>query len=462
MLNRRRTVFHLLLIAAVSFFLISMTTAAVNAQETEITLWHTIPKKYQPLFTSLVNEYLETTHGLVKINYVYFDSDEELYKKLLTGNELPDIALIDTRWQEAIKNKRQVVYLEDMMKKIVGTSIFISFKTDTFKQMWESSKDNGKLLSMPFSAYNRALVINEEVTNFFEIKKKPSKWEDLVVIGKQIKESASGKEGASNTFSEYQCFYIPSDQSPEELAGFFQVFLWQWNKDLFENFMDGELVSFDGAEGKAVLSMFYDMIHKHKIASTYASDKVNTVMCFSTPQEYLERVQMGKTLKVVPLPYRAKSRNNMTVLSFLVFKGANDNKLEKIWNLLYHLCEFKSGLKWALATPFIPPNKQITLSPDYFNFLQANPGMRVYIQQLKNSQVSVIDERKAKIMNILGENIKLALANKITVDECLEKSALDGNKILDPSGELRKKKEELKDLEKLVQILWDKDCGLNN
>lgn len=460
MLNRRRTVFHLLLIVVAAFFIISSTSAAVNAQETEITLWHTIPKKYQPLFTSLVNEYLETTHGLVKVSYVYFDSEEELYNKLLSGNELPDIALIDTRWQEAIRNKRQVIYLEDMMKKIVGTSIFISFKTDTFKEMWESSKDNGKLLSMPFSAYNRALVINEEVTNFFEIKKKPAKWEDMIAIGKQIKESSSGKEGAAKTFSEYQCFYIPSDQSPQEVAGFFQVFLWQWNKDLFENFMDGELVSFDGAEGKAVLSMFYDMIHKDKIASTSSGDKVNTVMCFSTPQEYLERVQMGKSVKVVPLPYRAKSRNNMTVLSFLVFKGPNDNKLEKIWNLLYHLCEFKSGSKWALATPYIPPNKQITLSPDYFNFLQANPGMRVYIQQLKNAQVSVVDERKAKIMNLLGENIKLALANKITIDECLEKSALEGNKILDPSGDLRKKKDELKDLEKLVQILWEKDLGL--
>lgn len=461
MLNRRKIIFHLLFILAAAFFFLNITTSAAEAQETEITLWHTIPEKYQPLFNSFVNEYLETTHGLVKVSYVHFKSEEELYNKLLTGNELPDIALIDTRWQDAIKNKRKVEYVEDMMKKIVGTSIFVSFKTDTFTEMWESSEDqsNGKLLSMPFSAYNNALVINEEVINFLEIKKNPAKWEDFLVIGKQIKESA-GKDGAAKTFAEYQCFHIPSDQSPLELAGFFQVFLWQWNKDIFEKFMDGELVSFDGAEGKAVLIMFYDMIHKHKIASTYASDKVNTVMCISTPKEYLERVQMGKPIKVVPLPFRARARNNMTVLSFMVFKGANDNKLEKIWNLLYHLCEFKTGLKWSLATPYIPPNKQITLSPNYFHFLQANPGMRVFIQQLKHSQVSIVDENKAKIMNILGENIKLALANKITIDECLEKSALEGNKILDPSGELRKKKEELKELEKLVQILWDKDSGL--
>ena len=458
MLKFRKQIFSIMLIIAFAFIFTFFASTFASAQETVITIWHSLPKKYQPLLNTLISEYLSTTHGLVKINYVAFNTDEELHNQLLTGDQVPDIALIDTRWQEAIKNKHKVVYMEDLMKKVVGNSIFISFKTDTFKSMWNSSKSDKKLLSMPFSASNCALMMDEEVLSYFEIKKKPRKWGDLIAIGKKIKSTAVAKGDAKS--AQLKSFYIPTDSDPVVLAEFFQVFLWQWDRDIFEKFMQGELVGFDGAEGKAILSMFVEMIHDHQIASTMDSDKVNTIMYISTPREYLERIELGRKAKIVPWPCRSRSKNNIQVLSFLVFDKNDEKKLEKIWQLLYHLCEFKSGLKWALQTPYIPPNKQVTLSPDYFNFLQSHPGMRIFIQQMKNSRVSNVDMKKIKVMKIFGDNLKLALAKKISVDECLEKSALEGNKILDPQGDLRKKKEELKDLEKLVKLLWDKDYGL--
>jgi len=456
MSNPGRSKLSVLAIFFIVFVVINIWAPAVWARsnQTVITIWHSLPKRYHSLFNSMVGEYIGTLHGLVKVNMVTFDTSEQLRQKLLRGKEHPDIALIDTRWQEVIAKKYQIYYMEDLMRNLVGNSIFVHFKTDTFKSIWKSCLRGKDLFSMPFMAYNRALLINEEIVELLEIKKKPRKWEDIIVIGQEIVKPRSGAAG------KFWAFYIPAEAPPEKLAEFYQVFLWQWNRDIYEKFMGGELSGFDSAEGKSILKMMVDMIHVYKIAPLGAVNKEKVAMFIATPREYLSGVERGKRYKVVRWPGRARSSNDLVVYSFIVFKGPKKRKLEKIWNLIYHLCEFKSCLKWALATPFLPPNKQVVLSPDYFSFLQGRPGMRKFLQQLKNSKVSVRDERKAKILRILGENMKLAFANRISVDKCLRKSAEDCNAILDPSGKLRQKRNELRELESFVKQVWDKDYGL--
>lgn len=424
-----------------------------KAEVTEIELWHALPRENTPLFESLVNEHMKTTCGTIKLNVRRFETPEQLRQQLLEGEKTPDVALIDTRWQNAIHQKKEMIFMEDLIKEIPGYSVYVLFKMDTFKAMWKSSNLNGKLLTLPFTGRNRALILNRDILSRYEIKKTPAVWGDLILIGKKLE----GKKRENGDKGKSFAFLLPINESPENVAAFYQVMMWQVEKDIYEPFMGGELVAFDSSEGKAILKMMVDMINLYGISPREEVNKSQVAMFVGTPKDYLELENQGKDLKVVRWPGKKRSANDLVVYAFAVFKGADKKKQEKIWRMLYHLCRFESCLKWSLNTPFLPTNKQVTLVPSWFEYLKKYPGMKIFVQQLKNSRVSLRDRKRQKIMEVLGKNLKLAMKNQISVDAALNSSAQYANMLLDPVGKLRKKKAEMQSLGKYVDKVWNKD-----
>ncbi|MCD4782669.1 MAG: extracellular solute-binding protein [Candidatus Eremiobacteraeota bacterium] len=453
--KKKLIVFGLLLLT--TFLVVNFATPIAQAKQRVITVWHALPKKHIPLFESLILEYQSTLHNMARFEIIAFKTPEQLHNKLIKSKERPDIALIDAKWLKAIKGKSDLVCIEDFIKSNIGNSVFISFKNDTFKSMWKNSKHGGKLIAMPFCASNRALLIDTRALEMLKMKKHPRMWGDLIVVGKKYM-----KDGSEMRSEKVWAFHIPAGEKPEALAAFFQVFLWQIDRDVVEPFLGVDLAGFDSAESKRVLAMLVDMVHKHKIVSVEAVDKEKAMMFVGTPKDYLFLNQTGGNIKVVPWPGKRRSKNDLTVYSFVMFNSNDKNKLEKMWNMIYHVCEFRSALKWSLATPYLPPNKQVTLSPDYFSFLEGNPGMRTFLQQLKNSHLAPMDARRAVVMRILGQHLKMALAKEMAVEDSLNLAADKCNKLFDPDGRYRKKKEELRALGDLVMMVWDMDYGLDD
>ena len=441
-----------LVLALFGTLLLAGSSPAV-ADGTVITVWHALPGENSPLFEQIINTYPNKTKGLVRLDIRRFETPYDLHQALLSGKEKPNVALIDTRWQEEIDQVSKIVYMEDLIKEKVGNSVYIVFKMDTFPQMWKSSKNNDKLMSMPFTGFNRALIVNNDVLAKYT-KKRPKVWKDFITINKEIaKKKGECESDDSNSWT----FLIPSNGTPEELAEFYQVMLWQTNRGIFEPFMDGELVAFDGPEGKYVLGLMVDLIHKHRVSPPVKVDKSQVGMFIGTPREYLKMKEQGIDVQVVRWPGNKTSRNNLTVYGFVVFEGADKQKMDKIWHLIYDASEFESSTKWALQTPFLPQNKQVTLSPGFFAYIKGYPGIKRFVQQLKNARVAKMSIKKAKVMKILGENIRMCLNNRISVDKCIEASAQHANLIMDPEGHLRAKKEQMKSISGYVDKVWEKD-----
>lgn len=415
----------------------------------DITMWSAVPQRHRTMFKNMVDEYLETNHGMVKVHHVFFDNQQEIHEELLNGTRRPDIAIIDNEWQKAIHEKHEALFMEDIVKNFVGNSLFISFKNDTYKQMWDSSLYNDKLLTMPFYGVNRALIVNRDILDQHQIKDKPANLKELIAAAKKISED-----------KRHKAFYIPISEGAEEMARFYQVLLWQQGKDIWEAFMDGELSGFHNNEGKSAINILYDMIYTHKIASSDKVSKQDCAFFIATPDEYLTMLQNGVNVEIISWPGISRSGNNLSVKSFMVFKGADDRKVEKMWQLIYFLSEFKNNLKWSLATPYLPPNKQIVLSPFYFQHMEARPGLRIFLQQLANSRMNHLDMRKYEAMNLLGETLLAVIANRVNTEEFLQTAAKNIDLVLDPEGKLRKQRDQLQDLDTLIQTFWNRDYGM--
>ncbi|MCE1247040.1 MAG: extracellular solute-binding protein [Firmicutes bacterium] len=444
------------LICLMAAFLIFAVTAGVQAKpaKTTIKIWHAIPQNQRELFNRLANDYIASTSGMVEFEATPFKSQEELINKLLEAKEKPDVALIDCQWLDTVRAKQPIECMEDIILNKMGNTVYVTFKSDTFAPMWEASKSDGKLYAIPFYAYNRALIVNRDILNKYGVKKNPKTWNDVVEIGKQISLANSSKPPGN---PEHWGFYIPMEEDGYSTAEFIRVMLWQSGKDITEPFMDGTLSSFENSENKAVVNMFVDMINNTKIAPSSSLSKERSAMFIGTPQDYLELKNSGKNVEVFPWPSKTKSKNDISVFSFVIFKTPDSAKQEKIWHMLYTLCEFKSGLKLGITTPFLPPDKQVTLSPDYFDYLQKNPGIRTFLQQMANSKVSEMDENTVKIMRNFDGNLKKALLKKGTIEDNLKESAKYADILLDPKGELRGRKELVREIDTFITKLWDKD-----
>ncbi len=417
---------------------------AQGVTQTTITVWHALPSQYTPLFESLLQEYTKETHGTVAVKFRKFENQRALIDALMKEKTPPDIALIDTRWQKAIYEKKPMVFAEDLMLNTAGRSVYIVFKMDTFKPMWKSSSYNGKLLTLPFTGYNRALILNEKIFSNLKIKKVPANWQDIVRIGRKIIQQNKGV-----------CpFTLPVNGTAEETATFFQVSLWQIGRDIFHPFMDGELANLNSREKRAVLKFMVDLVHKYGIAPLRDVNKAQVAMFIGTPMDYISLCNSGESLKVVRWPGKKRSANDLIVYSFAVFDTHDKKKLEKIWHILYKACEFESTLKWTLNTPYLPHNKQVTLSPKYFEYVKKYPGIKIFVQQLKNSKVCTTDEKKEKIMKYLGANLKEVLWGRMTIEDALSKSEKYANTLLDPSGKLRARKSHLEALGRFVDQVW--------
>jgi|GEM_PF-1121919 len=409
-----------LCLLCVCFFVLCPASAAVKSEKgnAAFNFWYCLPPEYNAQMTELIQEFnKEKPHSAIVPRN--FRTPRELYAALLDGKETPDIALIDASWQEELIGKGAIASVEDQMLKI-ATSIRVVAKMDTYKPLWKSCVNGEKLWTMPYFAINHALLYNPEMFKNKAITKPPVSWGEIVDLGKKLTDSATGVWG----------FYLPLGASPKDLAYLYEIFLWQAGGNV-EN--PGELkVAFDSEFGQKALQFWVDVIHKHKIApSRSLPDLKNVGMCVGSTKEYLDSVKKGVTLKVVNWPIKNKEVGDIEVTSVAIFNSSPE-RIDKMWQFTYWLTEFPQAIRWSMATHYLPANKQVTLSPGYFEYLQKNPGLRTYLALLEKgaAKPGMKDWDYEAIMTELGDRISEALTGRLTVQDALNKAALRANSMI--------------------------------
>lgn len=380
------------------------------------TFWYALPQEHNSLMTHLISEFNKEKpyHTITARN---FKSQQELYSALLDGKETPDVALIDASWQEELIKSGKIVSVEDQMLKI-ASSIRVVAKMDTYKPLWNSCVSGEKLWTMPYFAINHALMYNPEMFKSKAITKPPVTWADLVDMGKKLTDPASGSWG----------FYIPMSGTPKEVAYLYQIFLWQAGGEIFN---PEELkVMYNSEFGQKALQFWVDVIHTHKIAPSRPLEDLSRVaMLVGTPKELLNASRKGVNFKVVSWPTKKKMVGDIEVTSVAIFKNSPE-RVEKMWHFVYWLTEFPQGLKWTLATPYLPANRQVTLSPGYFEYLEKNPGLRTFLALLDKGYAKPGIKNYERVMNDLGEKICEALSGRMTVQDALNKGAARANTMI--------------------------------
>lgn len=404
-----------LLISLIFVFLFFLFGSAFA--RTQISFWYSVPEEYNVQFEKLIDKFNEE-HQYYHVAPKNFKSPEDL-KKALDEGKSPDVAIIDACWQSEFANSGRIIPVEDLMNE-VGTTLKVVLRTDTFKTLWDSClSSDGKLWSLPYYVLNQALIYDSKLLNEKKIKQPPKSWSEIIKISKTLTSSEDEQWG----------FLLPlHNATSKELASCFQAFLWQAGGTLYDG--DGRISINDDKAVKA-LGFLKDLVKKYKVAPLDGQNVEKAAMRVGTIEDFLKLKAKGYDVKVAPLPKYKKDANVMQLSSLAVFKTEREVEPAKCWYFIYWLSEFPQASALALNTPYIPANKQVTLSPEYFNYLEKYPEIRVYLVQLKNSKIRHNLPGYDKILAEIGSRIKKVIVEDTAVEDELNQLTVDINSKID-------------------------------
>ena len=85
---------------------------------------------------------------------------------------------------------------------------------------------------------------------------------------------------------------------------------------------------------------------------------------------------------------------------------------------------------WAINTGYLPVSKSAANSAEYQAFLQANPFMKTYNEQMAIGKTRPSISQYPAISATLGKYLEAALYDKYSSQEALDKAAEETNKLL--------------------------------
>lgn len=382
-----------------------------------VTLWTAMQPKDAVVLNQLISSYNTDGDGnsIVLRN---FSSEEEL--KLALDNALktktadaavlPDLAIINTKWQSDLEPF--LIPVEDLMNQ-VGSSIKVVAKMDTFSSIYKRCEKGNRLLTAPFSAKAYALLYNEKIFQQAGIKKLPSTWPELLGTAKQVLYKQPAFWG----------FVFPLEQGPSFLGEL-------WGTIVHSNGGDNLL----SRMASSTLQTWWDMIYKDKVTpagefSNIANLAGQAAMTVGDVQTLEKLREINPRWKAAFLP-KGKTRPLMAdVFSIAVFKKGDKGTGElyqsygTAWRAVHFLTEFPKALEWAMHTNNLPVNKQVYLSPYYIKMIQKEkPWLRTYINllALPFSTATLIEEERD--CQVIGNEILGALKKDQSVQESLYKA----------------------------------------
>ena len=398
------------LIAIFSFVLfIFIASTAANAGT--LTFWHAFNDEQSKALDSLISTYKEKNPS-VDIQVRRFGSKGDLRAELMSAdaNSLPDIAAIDSAWQGEFLRDDKILPVDDQILK----SVRIALKMDTYAPLWKASVVDDKLWTLPFFAYNYALVYDVDALAEKGIKAPPTNRNQIFNFAKKLTDEEKGIYG----------FYLPAGNNVE-IAHVFNIFLAQISPE--DQAID--VTGLDGVNAEKILYYFDDLLNTYKYAQ--CEDPAKSPMFIGNPEDVIKAY--GKRTNLKAVNWAGKNKVGNTVLTSLaLMKKANPDP-ESAWFFMYYLTEFPQLQKFVLASPVFPANKQVTLSPNYFEFLEKYPALRTYLTLMGKYPVKPAIESHEHFIKMHGTAINKALIERKSIPACVRESMEVVNSLVKPS-----------------------------
>ncbi len=413
-------VFSLLLTA---YFL--LLTACSGAARTDgrmvVTFWHGMESGVNNRVLQAKIDEFNRQHPDIFIDAQVYGAADQLGPKLdaaVAGRTPPDLLW----WAPAFFPKyAEASALKSLDEFIAQDQSFD--KADIYDFLWEMGSFDGRIYVTPFSANNLGVYYNRQLFARAGLSEPPATWDQFRSAAKQLT-----RDGAHG-------FQIPIGNS-EWTVWTWQCFLWQAGGELLAP--DGRTAAFNSPAGVAALDYWRTLLSEGAavFSETDAGYKTDdflagrVALTINGPWNYpLLKKQNDVEVGVFPLPRQERAATNIGGESLFLFKSEPERE-RAAWEFMKYVMSPDFQVDWAIETGYLPVSKSAAAGEEYQAFLQANPFMKIYNDQMPAGKTRPSIPQYPALSATLGKYLEAALYGKYSSQQALDMAAAEVNELL--------------------------------
>ncbi|HLO86535.1 MAG TPA: ABC transporter substrate-binding protein [Nostocaceae cyanobacterium] len=395
--------------------------ASKSDQVIHITLWQGInPPPNRDVLQRLVDKF-NHTHANIQVDSLYVGQQDQQMPKILAavvGNAPPDLLWYNPTISGQLVELGAISPLDD---KLTNSSAI----KEIDPTLYASMQYKNQLWSVPFATNNVGVFYRPSLFKAAGITKLPQTWEEFKQVAKKLTRDFN-HDGRIDQYG----LLLPAGK------GEFTVFTWlpfMWSSggklvnDHYQNAAGVILADNQGA--KAALEFWRSLLIDN-VAVLSAPERgyeINDLvtgkvaMQITGPWSLGEFQQSGVDFDVFPIPIKDNPATIIGGENLFLFKTTLEREQAAFKFIEYAMsADFQTAL--ALGTGYLPVNLKSRQSPEYQQFLEKQPQIKVFLEQAKFGRSRPIFPGYNRISDNLGRAIEAVLLGKSSPREALTAS----------------------------------------
>ena len=382
---------------------------------THITFWHGInPPENRVVFQKLVDKFNQNNPN-IELESLYIGQPDAQLPKILAAtvsNQPPDILWFVPQIAGKLNQLGALLPLGDWLNNS-------TIKSEIDPAMFDSMKLHGHTLSVPFATNNAAVFYRPSLFKQAGITEVPQTWSQLQQVAKKLTRNRDNGDRPSQ-------HGIFLSLGKEEWT----VFTW--------------LPFIYSAGGDLLAAEKPNLVNKGAIAALqFGADLVKDGVAVLSPPERgyeIDSFIAGKVAMQITGPWTLAQLKPANIdydvfaipvaqqpaaviggENLFVFKTTPEREQASLKFLEYILSE-QFQTTWALETGYLPVNLRSQQSEAYQNFVEQNPVIKVFLDQMHYAKSRPIIPQYSRLSENLGRAIEASLLGKQSPEEALRRS----------------------------------------
>ncbi|MGL5064793.1 MAG: ABC transporter substrate-binding protein [Microcoleus sp.] len=379
----------------------------------KLTLWHGInPPPNRDVFQTLTDKF-NKTHPNIQVESLYIGQPDQQLPKILTaivGNAPPDIL-----WNiPTIAGKLAQMEAIQPLEKWLDKS---PLKAEIDPALFESMQLGEHTWSIPLATNNAAIFYRPSLFQAAGIQEVPNNWEQLKQVARQLTRDTDG------------------DDRPDRHGILLSLGKGEWTVFTWLPFMfsaGGELLAqtpqtpvpqIDNPGALAALELWRDLLTEGSAILSapergYELDNFiagKVAMQITGPWTLAQLEQSGIDYAAMPVPALKRPAAVVGGENLFLMKTTPERETAALEFLEYAIGEeFQTA--WALGTGYLPINLKSRQSQTYQSFVEKNPVLRVFLEQMKSARSRPIISGYSRLSENLGRAIEATLLGRSPQD----------------------------------------------
>lgn len=407
--------------------------------EITITFWHSFVSRTIPALEHLIEKY-EKEHPGIHINAQYVPSGDPLVQKLVTAiqsNTAPDISWIHSDFLNKLVEANAIFKMDEFISGKNGLTK--EEMDDIFPQSLQSAKWRDTLYAMPMEATTLALIYNK--TKFKEAgldpDSPPKTWDELYSYAMKLTKDKNG-DGKIDQYG----FYIPAFPASGPLSIWMVLqwtpFLWQAGGAEIDSRQTKVLFNSDaGVQALSFWKKLFDGENLKDFTLTHDLGFIsNTISMIMDGPWDLPEFREIKNFEwgVAYLPAGPVQRATYMAGEHLaIFRQSRHP--DQAWAFVKWILEPENQAMFSEESGYLPVRKSVLELPEYKKYLEKDPAMKAFIEQISISRARApIDYYRVEINQNIAEAVEKAIIGNIDAGTALNEAAEKSNALLSAAG----------------------------